>query len=59
MRARCLPCIGRKSTTGLPVADTLPGQDGDGANLAQPTSARLVNIDHSWKFRCSGNAVPC
>jgi hypothetical protein len=40
------PLHGRKSTTGLPVADTCLAGD-DGANLAQPTSATLVNIDHS------------
>jgi hypothetical protein len=38
--------MGRKSITDLPVAETCLAGD-DGANLAQPTSATLVNIDHS------------
>jgi hypothetical protein len=38
--------MGRKSITDLPVADTCLAGD-DAANLAQPTSATLVNIDHS------------
>jgi hypothetical protein len=37
--------MGRKSITDLPAADGCLA-DGDGANLAQRTSARLVNIDH-------------
>jgi hypothetical protein len=45
MRARRFHCIGRKSITDLPVADNGLA-DGDAANLAQRTSARLVNIDH-------------
>jgi hypothetical protein len=42
MRARCFPCIGREHYR-ISLSPITAYPDGDGANLAQCTGARLVN----------------